>query len=49
MEVKLKIDGREVGLNPYVTSVFHNVILALIETLKGIDEDWSIAEIEVRR
>ncbi len=49
MEVKLKIDGKEVGLNPYVTSVFHNVIIALIKTLKGVDEDWSIAEIEVVR
>jgi hypothetical protein len=30
-----------------VTSVFHNVIVALIGTLKGVDENWSIAEIEV--
>ncbi len=49
VEVELVIDGKKVALNPYVTSVFYKVIVALISTLKGVDEDWKVAEIRLER
>ena len=48
-KVTLVVDGRRIPLNPYVSSVFANVIAALISTLKGVEEDWNLAEIRVER
>ncbi len=49
MQVKLIVDGREIPLNRYVQSVFGGVISALISTLKGVDEDWKVVRLEVRK
>jgi len=48
-KVTLVVDGRRIPLNPYVSSVFANVIAALISTLKGVEEDWNLAEIRVEK
>jgi len=48
-KVTLVVDGERIPLNPYVSSVFANVIAALISTLKGVEEGWSLAEIKVER
>jgi len=49
MRVKLVVDGKDVPLNNYVQSVFGNVLVALVSTLKGVDEDWKELKVEVRR
>ncbi len=49
MQVKLIVDGKEIPLNRYVQSVFGSVILALISTLKGVDEGWKVVRIEIKR
>ena len=49
VEVELVIDGKKIPMNPYVTNVFYEVIKALISTLKGVDEDWKVAEIRLER
>lgn len=49
MEVRLVVDGEDVKLNEFVTKVFGRVIEALVSTLRGVDEDWEIVEIEVVR
>ena len=49
MRVRLVVDGKEVPLNAYVQSVFGNVLLALVSTLKGVDKDWKELKVEVRR
>ncbi|AEA46314.1 hypothetical protein [Archaeoglobus veneficus] len=48
-KVTLVVDGKKVPLNSYVRSVFSSVIVALISTLKGVDENWKTAEIKVER
>ncbi len=48
-KVTLVVDGKRVPLNPYVSSVFSSIITALVSTLKGVDEDWSLAEIKVEK
>ena len=35
--VELTVNGKRVGLNAFVKSVFVKVILALVETLKGTE------------
>jgi hypothetical protein len=35
MKVKLKVNGKPVALNPYVESVFANVLKGLVGTLKN--------------
>ena len=36
--VSLKVDGWVVAMNPFVQRVMRNVVLALVHTLKGVDE-----------
>ncbi len=49
MEVRLVVDGEEIELNQYVMKVFGKVVEALVSTLKGVDEDWDVVQIEVVR
>ncbi len=49
IDVKLVIDGKEVPMNPYVQKVFGAVVKGLISTLKGVDENWSHAELILDR
>lgn len=49
MNVELKIDGKNIPLNEYVTKVFSSVILGLIDTLHAIPEDWETLQIEVNK
>jgi hypothetical protein len=37
-DVKLKVNGKTIPLNPYVNSVFGNVIAGLVSTLKNTPE-----------
>lgn len=41
-KVELTVNNNKVGLKPYVKSVFINVMLGLIKTLKGIDSPEEI-------
>ena len=49
MRVKLKIDGEEVPLNPFVTKIFGNLLQAMVASLHGINEAWRGAVLEVER
>ena len=49
MEVRLEVDGEEVELNDFVTRIFGKTIEAMVSTLKGVKEDWSVVRIEVVR
>ena len=46
--VELILDGKKTGLNMYVRSVFINVVLALVKTLKNIGDPEKI-EIRVEK
>ncbi len=47
--IELKIDGKKIPLNRYVSDVFLKVIAALISTLKGVPEDWSELELVIKK
>lgn len=44
-QVELLVDGKKLGLNPYVRSVFYQVVTGLVSTLKNVGEP---GEIQVR-
>jgi hypothetical protein len=45
--VCLKVNGKEVPLNPFVTLVFFNVINGLVDSLDKIPEDKTKIEISI--
>ena len=47
-EIKMRVDGKEVPLNPFARSIISAVILGMVGQLKGIDEAKDI-EIHVRQ
>jgi hypothetical protein len=40
--VELTINGEKVRTNPYVSSVFINVLLGLVKTLKDVEEPGEV-------
>lgn len=49
MRVELKVDGREVPLNPFVTRIVGNIVSAILSSLHGVDEGWREAVLRVVR
>jgi hypothetical protein len=41
-DVELTVNGKKVGTNPYVSSVFINVILGLVKTLNDVEEPGEV-------
>jgi len=46
--IELKVNGKKIAMNDYVQRVFENVLVALVSTLKGVDENWKEMEITLR-
>jgi len=49
MRVKLTVDGREVKLNEFVNQMLGGMIAGGVVTLKGVEEDWKVIEIEIKK
>ena len=49
MDMKLKVDGKEVPLNEFVEKFMSGSITGALASLKGINEDWKKVEIEITR
>ncbi len=45
--VKLKVDGADVPLNPFVQNVLANVVLGVIRSLKGVNPEPARVEIKI--
>jgi hypothetical protein len=41
-QIELTVNGKKVGMNPYVQLVFTNVVLGLIKSLKNIGDSKEI-------
>lgn len=48
MELKLIVDGNEIDLNEYVTSVVFEVNNGLLKTLRDIN-DWNKMELHIQK
>jgi hypothetical protein len=49
MSAKLKVDGREIPLNDFTEKILNGIIVGVVNSLRGVREDWKRIEIEVSR
>jgi hypothetical protein len=49
MDVRLIVDGKEIGLNEFVTKILGGAIVGAVATLKGVKEDWKEIDIKIKR
>lgn len=49
MDVKLSVDGKEIGLNEFVEKILSGTIVGAVTSLRGIKGDWKEIEIKVTR
>jgi len=47
--LKLKVDGREIPLNEFVTDILSGTITGAVSSLKGVKVDWKKIEIEIEK
>lgn len=49
MDVKVFVDGKEIGLNEFVAKFLGNTVAGAISTLRGVQENWKEIRIEIKR
>jgi hypothetical protein len=49
MGMKLKVDGKEIPLNDFVSRFIQGTVVGGVSSLKGIKDDWAKIEIEVTK
>jgi len=49
MDMKLRVDGKEIPLNEFVEKILVGTIVGAVTSLRGIKEDWEKIEIEVSK
>jgi len=47
MDMKLKVDGKNIPLNEFVESILNGTIVGAVTSLKGIRENWKKIEISI--
>lgn len=47
MNMKLKVDGKDIPLNEFVEKILNGTIVGAVTSLKGIKEDWEVIEISI--
>ena len=47
MDVKLRVDGKEIKLNKFVVKILSGIIAGAVDSLRGIKEDWKEIEVKV--
>lgn len=49
MNMKLRVDGKEIPLNEFVEKILTGSTVGAVTSLKGIKEDWKKIEIEISK
>jgi len=49
LDVKVFVDGVEVGINEFVAKFLGNTVAGAISTLRGVRENWKEIRIEIKR
>ncbi|MEM2999430.1 MAG: hypothetical protein QXV09_04435 [Candidatus Bathyarchaeia archaeon] len=49
MNLKLRVDGKEIPLNEFVEKILSGTIVGAVSSLKGIKDDWKKIEIELAK
>jgi hypothetical protein len=49
LSFKLKVDGKEIPLNEFVSNILSGTVTGAVSSLKGIKADWKKIEIEIEK
>ncbi|MEM2119096.1 MAG: hypothetical protein QW840_03115 [Candidatus Bathyarchaeia archaeon] len=49
MDVKLFVDGEEIGLNEFVVKMLGGTVVGAVTSLRGVKESWKKIEIQVKK
>jgi len=49
MEIIVMIDGRNVKMNPFVTKILSNIIMAAVNSLDLPSDDWKTLEVNITK
>jgi hypothetical protein len=49
METKLRVDGKEIPLNEFVSKIMGGTVAGAVTSLRGIKEDWERIEVEITK
>jgi hypothetical protein len=47
MDMKLRVDGKEIPLNEFVAKILGGTVVGAVTSLRGIKEDWKKIDIEI--
>ncbi len=48
-KVSIRLDDKEVPANEFVQRVFSSILIAVVENLKKVDQNWEKLEVVVER
>jgi hypothetical protein len=49
LSLKLKVDGKEIPLNDFVSNILSGTITGAVGSLKGIKSEWKKIEIAIEK
>jgi hypothetical protein len=49
LDVRLVVDGEEIGLNKFVVKILGGTIVGAVSALRGVKENWKEIKIEIKR
>ena len=49
LDVKLFVDGEEIGLNEFVVRMLSGTLVGAVTSLRGIKKDWKEIEVKLAR
>jgi len=49
LDVKLSVDGKEIGLNKFVAKILSGMVIGAVTSLRGVKENWKTIEVKVTR
>ena len=49
LDVKLFVDGEEIGLNEFVVKMLSGTLVGAVTSLRGIKKDWKEIEVKLAR
>ncbi len=49
MDVKIFVDGKEIGLNEFASKMLSGTLVGAVSSLRGINKNWKEIEVKVTR
>lgn len=49
MEIELIVNGKDITMNKFVQRIIAGIVGGAVETLEGVEEDWTDIELTISR